>query len=90
MGTPEDSTNNGDKRENGSSVADAMNSFFKQFTYSIQTNNDRIILEELSKEYDRNSDLRKQTEGKANTIITFSGVILTLLLAFIALSFDHL
>jgi len=49
-----------------------------------------LILEELRKNYDRDIDLRKHTEGKANTIITFAGVILTLLLAFIALYFDKI
>jgi uncharacterized membrane protein len=56
----------------------------------MDTNRDNVILEELHKEYDRDTDLRKHTEGKANTIITFSGVILTLLLAFIALVFDKI
>lgn len=51
---------------------------------------DRVILEELSKEYDREFDIRKHTEGKASTIIAFSGIILTLLLAFIALYIDNI
>lgn len=51
---------------------------------------DKLILEELRKNYDRDIDLRKHTEGKTNTIITFAGVILTLLLAFIALYFDKI
>ena len=62
-------------------------------TTSLRSNtieNDRLILEELSKTYDRNLDMRKDTEGKANKIITFSGVILVLLLGFITLSFERL
>jgi ABC-type uncharacterized transport system fused permease/ATPase subunit len=51
-------------------------------------NNDRLILDELHKEYDRTLDLRTNIEEKAKTIITFSGVILTLLLEFITLYVD--
>lgn len=51
--------------------------------------NDKLVLEELRKGYDRDIGLRKDLEGKANTIITFCGVILTLLLGFITLYFSR-
>jgi hypothetical protein len=75
---------------NERSIIDALNSFVQSIAGRMETNRDNVILEGLHKEYDRDTDLRKHTEGKASTTITFLGVILTLLLALIALAFDKI
>ncbi len=91
MTSPESTRgNNGNWRPNLNDIINLGTRFIEEYERRRQTpppdNNttegsdaverDELILEELRKDYDRDIDLRKHTEGKANTIITFSGVIL--------------
>ena len=105
MTTPEDTADNNENwPRNLNDIINLGTRFFEEYEKRRQTpppaniadegmdtvDRDKLILEELRKNYDRDIDLRKHTEGKANTIIIFASVILTLLLAFIALRQNYL